>query len=137
MERTFAIIKPDAVAAGQSGEIIALIQKAGFRIVGMKMKRLSQIEAEGFYAVHKERPFYGSLVKFLTEGPVVGRARESADAIKKWRDTMGATNPANAAEGTIRKLFAASIERNCRHGSDAAETAAVEIPFFFAASELL
>jgi nucleoside-diphosphate kinase len=137
MERTFAILKPDAVAAGQSGEIIAAIQKAGFRIVGMKMKRLSQIEAEGFYAVHRERPFYGSLVKFMTEGPVVLMVLESGDAIKKWRDSMGATNPANAAEGTIRKRFAQSIERNCVHGSDAAETAAVEIPFFFSASELL
>ncbi len=137
MERTFAIIKPDAVAAGQTGEIIAIIQKAGFKVVGMKMKRLSQLEAEGFYAVHKERPFFGSLVKFMTEGPVVVMVLESADAIKRWRDTMGATNPANAAEGTIRKKFAASIERNCVHGSDAPETAAVEIPFFFSASELL
>lgn len=137
MERTFAIIKPDAVAAGQTGDIIALIQKAGFRIVGMKMKRLSQLEAEGFYAVHKERPFYGSLVTFMTEGPVVVMALEAPDAIKKWRDTMGATNPANAAEGTIRKRFATSIERNCVHGSDAPETAAVEIPFFFSSAELL
>ena len=137
MERTFAIIKPDAVAAGQTGEIIAIIQKAGFRVVGMKMKRLSQLEAEGFYAVHKERPFYGSLVKCMTEGPVVVMALEAPDAIKKWRDTMGATNPANAAEGTIRKRFAQSIERNCVHGSDAPETAAVEIPFFFSTSELL
>ena len=137
MERTFAIIKPDAVAAGQSGEIIAIIQKTGFRIVGMKMKRLSQLEAEGFYSVHRERPFYPSLVKFMTEGPVIVMALEAPDAIKKWRDTMGATNPANAAEGTIRKRFAASIERNCVHGSDAPATAAVEIPFFFAASELL
>src|SRR5580700_1989707 len=137
MERTFAILKPDAVAAGQSGEIIAAIQKAGFRIVGMKMKRLSQIEAEGFYAVHRERPFYASLVKFMTEGPVVLMVLESGDAIKKWRDSMGATNPANAAEGTIRKRFAQSIDRNCVHGSDAPETAAVEIPFFFSASELL
>ena len=137
MERTFAIIKPDAVAAGQTGEILAIIQKAGFRIVGMKMKRLSQLEAEGFYAVHKERPFYGSLVKFMTEGPVVVMALEAPDAIKKWRDTMGATNPANAAEGTIRKRFAQSIERNCVHGSDAPETAAVEIPFFFSSAELL
>ena len=137
MERTFAIIKPDAVAAGQTGEILAIVQKAGFRIVGMKMKRLSQTEAEGFYAVHKERPFYGSLVKFMTEGPVVVIVLEAADAIKKWRDTMGATNPANAAEGTIRKRFAASIERNCVHGSDAPETAAVEIPFFFCTAELL
>jgi len=137
MERTFAIIKPDAVAAGQTGDILAIVQKAGFRIVGMKMKRLSQIEAEGFYAVHKERPFFGSLVKFMTEGPAVVMVLEAADAIKKWRDTMGATNPANAAEGTIRKRFAASIERNCVHGSDAPETAAVEIPFFFSAAELL
>ena len=103
----------------------------------MKMKRLSQIEAENFYAVHSERPFYGSLVKFMTEGPVVVLVLEAADAIKKRRDTMGATNPANAAEGTIRKMFATSIERNCVHGSDAPETAAVEIPFFFASSELL
>ena len=137
MERTFAIIKPDAVAAGQTGDILAIVQKAGFRIVGMKMKRLSQTEAEGFYAVHKERPFYGSLVKFMTEGPVVVMVLEAADAIKKWRDTMGATNPANAAEGTIRKRVAASIERNCVHGSDAPETAAVEIPFFFSTAELL
>ena len=137
MERTFAIIKPDAVAAGQTGDILAIVQKGGFRVAGMKMKRLSQLEAESFYGVHRERPFFGSLVKFMTEGPVVVLALEAPDAIKKWRDTMGATNPANAAEGTIRKLFAASIERNCVHGSDAPETAAVEIPFFFSGSELL
>jgi nucleoside-diphosphate kinase len=137
MEKTFAIIKPDAVVGNQTGAILAVIEKAGFRIAGMKMKRLSQIEAENFYAVHSERPFYPSLVKFMTEGPVVVLVLEAADAIKKWRDTMGATNPANAAEGTIRKMFAQSIERNCVHGSDAPETAAVEIPFFFAASELL
>jgi nucleoside-diphosphate kinase len=137
MERTFAIIKPDAVAANQTGEILAHIQKAGFKVVGMKMKRLSQLEAENFYGVHRERPFFGSLVTFMTEGPAVVMVLEAADAIKKWRDTMGATNPANAAEGTIRKKFATSIERNCVHGSDAPETAAVEIPFFFAATELL
>ena len=137
MERTFAIIKPDAVAAGQAGAILASIQKAGFRVVGMKQKRLSQLEAENFYIVHKERPFYGSLVKFMTEGPVIVLVLEAQDAIQKWRDTMGATNPVNAAEGTIRKMFAASIERNCVHGSDAPETAAAEIPFFFSASELL
>src|ERR1700734_2315596 len=137
MEKTFAIINPDAVGAGQSGDIIAMIQKAGFRVAGMKMRRLSQMEAEGFYAVHRERPFYASLVKFMTEGPVVVMVLEAPDAIRKWRDTMGATNPANAAEGTIRKKFAASIERNCVHGSDAPETAAAEIPFFFASSELL
>lgn len=137
MERTFAIIKPDAVAAGLEGEIIASIQKAGFRIVGMKMKRLSQIEAEGFYAVHKARPFFSSLIKFMTEGPVVVLVLEAPNAIQKWRETMGATNPANAAEGTIRKRFGTSIERNCVHGSDAPETAAVEIPFFFSTAELL
>lgn len=137
MEKTFAIIKPDAVAAGLTGEIIAMIQNAGFRIVGMKMKQLGQGEAECFYGVHRERPFYESLVKFMTEGPVVVMVLEAPDAIKKWRDTMGATNPANAAEGTIRKKFAESIERNCVHGSDAPETAAVEIPFFFSSSELL
>ncbi len=137
MERTFAIIKPDAVAAGQSGQILAHIQKAGFRIAGMKMKRLSQLEAETFYGVHKERPFFGSLVTFMTEGPVVVLVLEAEGAIAKWRETMGATNPANAAEGTIRKMFATGIERNCVHGSDAPETAAVEIPFFFAGTELL
>jgi nucleoside-diphosphate kinase len=137
MEQTFAIIKPDAVAAGHAGAIIAMIQKAGFRIAGLKMRRLSQLEAEGFYAVHRERPFYSSLVKFMTEGPVVLMVLEAPDGIRKWRDVMGATNPANAAEGTIRKQFAQSIERNCVHGSDAPETAAVEIPFFFSASELL
>jgi nucleoside-diphosphate kinase len=137
MDRTFAIIKPDAVAANQTGEILTIIQEAGFRVVGMKMKRLSRIEAEGFYAVHRERPFFASLVKFMTEGPVVVMVLEARDAIRKWRDTMGATNPANAAEGTIRKRFAQSIERNCVHGSDAPETAAVEIAFFFSTSELL
>lgn len=137
MERTFAIIKPDAVAANQAGDILAVAQKAGFRIAGMKMKRMSQLEAETFYGVHKERPFFGSLVKFMTEGPVIVMVLEAEDAIKKWRDTMGATNPANAAEGTIRKMFATGIERNCVHGSDAPETAAQEIPFFFAGTELL
>jgi nucleoside-diphosphate kinase len=137
MERTFAIIKPDAVAASQAGEILAAIEKAGFRVAGMKMKRLSQLEAEGFYAVHKERPFFQSLVKFMTEGPVVLMALEAPNAIAKWRELMGATNPANAAEGTLRKRFAQSIERNCVHGSDAPETAAVEIPFFFSTAELL
>lgn len=137
MERTFAIVKPDAVAANQTGAILAMVQKAGFRIAGMKMKRMSQLEAETFYGVHKERPFFGSLVKFMTEGPVVVMVLEAEGAIAKWRETMGATNPANAAEGTIRKTFATSIERNCVHGSDAPETAAVEIPFFFAGTELL
>lgn len=137
IERTFAIIKPDAVAANQAGEILSIVQQNGFKILGMKMKRLSLADAQGFYAVHKERGFYSDLVAFMTEGPVVVLALEREDAIKKWREAMGATNPANAAEGTIRKRFATSIERNCVHGSDAPETAAVEIPFFFATSELL
>ena len=137
MERTFAIIKPDAVAAGQSGEILAIIQKAGFRIVGMKQRRISQVEAENFYGVHRERPFFGSLVKFMTEGPVVVLVLEAEGAIKKWRDTMGATNPANAAEGTIRKSFAESIEANSAHGSDSLENAAIEIAYFFSGCEIV
>ena len=137
MERTFAIIKPDAVAEGKAGAILAKIEENGFKIRGMKMTRLSQVQAEGFYGVHRERPFFKSLVTFMTEGPVVVLALERENAIAKWRELMGATNPANAAEGTVRKQFAASIERNAVHGSDAPETAAVEIPFFFATSELL
>ena len=137
MERTFAIIKPDAVSSGKAGAILAAVEKAGFRIRGMKMTRLSQAQAEGFYAVHKERPFFKSLVTFMTEGPVLVLVLEAENAIAKWRELMGATNPANAAEGTIRKQFAESIERNATHGSDAPETAAVEIPFFFSTSELL
>ena len=137
METTFAIIKPDAVANGHSGKIIDIILQNGFKIRGMKQKRMSQMEAETFYGVHRERPFFGSLVQFMTSGPVVVMALEREDAIKTWRDVMGATNPANAADGTIRKLFAESIERNSAHGSDDPETAAVEVPFFFAGTELL
>jgi nucleoside-diphosphate kinase len=137
MERTFAMIKPDAVAAGQTGQILAIIEENGFKIRAMKLKRIATHEAEEFYGVHRERPFFGSLVKFMTEGPSVLLVLEREDAIKKWRDVMGATNPANAAEGTIRKRFAASIERNCVHGSDAPETAAIEVPFYFGTSEML
>jgi nucleoside-diphosphate kinase len=137
LERTFAMIKPDAVARGISGQIISMIEEAGFRIVAMKKHHITVKEAEGFYAVHKERPFFGSLVKFMTEGPSVLLVLEKDDAIKAWRDVMGATNPANAAEGTVRKRFAESIERNCAHGSDAPETAAVETVYYFSASELL
>jgi nucleoside-diphosphate kinase len=137
MERTFAIIKPDAVADSQAGAILAQIESYGFRIIGLKKMRLTQTQAEGFYAVHSERPFYKSLVTFMTEGPVIVMALERENAVSKWREVMGATNPANAAEGTIRKQFAKSIERNCVHGSDAPETAAVEIPFFFSTAELL
>jgi nucleoside-diphosphate kinase len=136
-ERTFGIIKPDAVAKGQTGEILAIIEKNGFRIVGMKMRRISKQEAEAFYAVHKERPFFSGLVTFMTEGPTVVLVLERENAIAKWREVMGATNPANAAQGTIRKLFAEKSERNCVHGSDAPETAVQEIPFFFATAELL
>ena len=137
IERTFAILKPDAVAAGNTGAILALIETNGFKILGLRRIRLSQAQAENFYGVHRERGFFGSLVTFMTEGPVVVLALEREDAVAKWRELMGATNPANAAEGTIRKLFAQSIERNAAHGSDAPETAAVEIPFFFSGSELL
>lgn len=137
MERTFAIIKPDAVAAGSAGQILSIIEKQGFRILGMKMLRMRREQAEGFYAVHKARPFFAGLVAFMTEGPVVVLALEREDAILRWREVMGATNPANAAEGTIRKQFATDIERNAVHGSDAPETAASEIPFFFSTSELL
>jgi nucleoside-diphosphate kinase len=137
LERTFAIIKPDAVVKGQSGDILKMIEGAGFRVIGMKMRRLTKQDAEAFYGVHKARPFFAGLVTFMTEGPVVFLVLESENAIAKWRDLMGATNPANAAEGTIRKCFAENIERNCVHGSDASDTAAVEIPFFFAGNELL
>lgn len=137
IEQTFAIIKPDAVASGHTGGILRMIETAGFRIRGMRMQRLSRQQAEAFYAIHRERPFFGSLVEFMTEGPVVALVLEREDAIKHWRDTMGATNPEKAAEGTIRKRYAASIERNAVHGSDAPETAAMEIPFFFSMAELL
>ena len=131
------MIKPDAVAAGNSGKIIDLIENNGFRIVAMKKLHMSRAQGEAFYAVHKERPFFNSLVTFMTEGPIVALVMEREDAIKTWRDVMGATNPANAADGTVRKLFATSIERNAAHGSDAPETAAEETHFFFNASELL
>jgi nucleoside-diphosphate kinase len=120
VERTFSMVKPDAVAAGQAGEILAQIEKAGFRIVGLKMTRLTDAQAQSFYAVHRERPFFNGLVKFMTEGPIVVMALEREDA-----------------EGTIRKRFAANIERNCIHGSDAPETAEVELRFFFSTAELL
>ena len=137
LERTFAIIKPDAVAARHAGEILAAIEKAGFRILALRMTRLTEEQAKGFYAVHAEKPFFPGLVKFMTEGPIVVMALEREDAIRKWRETMGATNPANAAEGTLRKRFATSIERNCVHGSDAPETAETELRFFFSSADLL
>jgi nucleoside-diphosphate kinase len=135
-QKTFSIIKPDAVSSGKAGKILSLLEDNGFRIVAIKMVKLSQPQAEGFYAVHRERPFFGSLVKFMTEGPVIVMALEREDAVKKLRDVMGATNPANAAEGTVRKLYAESIERNAIHGSDAPETAEQELKYFFTTQEL-
>jgi nucleoside-diphosphate kinase len=137
VERTFSIIKPDAVAAGHAGAILAAIEKAGFKILGLRLTRLSDAQARGFYAVHRDKPFFGGLVKFMTEGPIVVMALEREDAVKKLREVMGATNPANAAEGTIRKRFATDIERNAIHGSDAPETAAVELAFFFTTADLI
>jgi nucleoside-diphosphate kinase len=137
VEQTFAIIKPDAVANGHTGKILAMIEESGFRIAGLKQRRISVAEAEAFYAVHKARPFYASLVLFMSQGPSVVLVLERENAVRQWRELMGATNPANAEEGTIRKRFAASIERNAVHGSDARETAAEEIPFFFSQAELL
>ena len=136
VERTLAIIKPDAVAAGAAGKILARIEQAGFKILGLKMIRMSFDDAAGFYAVHSARPFFKSLCTFMTQGPCIPIVLEADNAIQKWRDLMGATNPANAAPGTIRKDFAASIEANAVHGSDAAATAAFEIPYFFSALEL-
>jgi len=135
-QKTFSIIKPDAVSSGKAGRILSLLEDSGFRIVALKMVKLSRPQAEGFYAVHRERPFFGSLVKFMTEGPVIVMALEREDAVKKLREVMGATNPANAAEGTVRKLYAESIERNAIHGSDAPETAEQELKYFFNTQEL-
>jgi nucleoside-diphosphate kinase len=131
MERTLAIIKPDAVAARNAGRIIQRVEENGFTIRAMRLLKLTQAEAEGFYAVHRERPFFGSLTKFMSSGPVVVLALEAPDAIKKWRTLMGATDPAKAEAGTLRKDFGASIENNATHGSDAPDTAAYEIGYFF------
>jgi len=136
MERTFAIIKPDAVAARHAGQIISRIESAGFQIRAMQMRSLTQKEAEGFYAVHRERPFFGSLTKFMSSGPVVVLALEAPDAIKKWRTLMGATDPGKAESGTLRKEFGTSIENNATHGSDAPDTAAFELGYFFAGVDL-
>jgi nucleoside-diphosphate kinase len=136
IERTFSIIKPDAVAKNVIGPIIGKLEAAGLRVIASRMVRLTEAQAQAFYAVHKERPFYGDLVKFMTEGPVVVQVLEGEDAIAKNREVMGATNPEKAAAGTIRKEFATNIERNAVHGSDAPETAREEIAFFFSTSEL-
>ena len=137
MERTFAIIKPDATAKHYSRRILQRIEEAGFQIRAMKTMRLSQKEAEGFYAVHRERPFFKGLVEFMSSGPSVALVLEAPDAIKKWRTLMGATDPAKADPGTIRKDFASSIGENATHGSDAPDTAAFEIGYFFAGMELI
>ena len=137
METTFAIIKPDAVKARHTGQIIQRIEEAGFQIRAIKRVHLSQREAEGFYDVHRERPFFSSLTTFMSSGPAIVIVLEAPDAIKKWRTLMGATDPAKADPGTLRKEFAQSIERNATHGSDAPETAAFETRYFFAGMELI
>jgi nucleoside-diphosphate kinase len=137
MERTLAIIKPDAFAAGHTGAILQRIEGSGFQIRAMRLVRLSRLEAEGFYAVHRDRPFFASLADFMSSGPAVVLALEAPDAIRRWRTLMGATNPEKADAGTIRKDFGASIERNATHGSDAPDTAAFEVGFFFAGVELV
>jgi nucleoside-diphosphate kinase len=131
MERTFAMIKPDATERGLAGKIISRIEEEGFRIVGMRLVRMTLAEAEGFYAVHKERPFFGDLTAFMSSGRTVVLAMERENAIKHWRGVMGATNPEDADPGTIRKEFAESIERNSTHGSDAPDTAAFELGYWF------
>ena len=136
-QRTLAIVKPDGVQNGAAGQVIARIEKEGFRIVAMRLHHLSRAEAEGFYAVHKERPFFKDLVAFMTSGPAVLMCLERDDAIAHWREVMGATDPAKAAPGTIRKLYATNIEKNVSHGSDAVETAAFELGWFFRGCELL
>jgi nucleoside-diphosphate kinase len=136
MEQTLAIIKPDAVAARNAGRIIQRIEDAGFQIRAMRRLHLSQAQAEGFYAVHRQRPFFKSLTAFMASGPVVVLALEADGAIKKWRDLMGATDPARAEAGTLRKEFGKSIENNATHGSDAPETAAFELGYFFPGLEL-
>jgi nucleoside-diphosphate kinase len=137
VERTFSIIKPDATRRNLTGRINAAIEEAGLRIVAQKRLKLNQQQAEGFYAVHKERPFFRSLVQFMTSGPVVVQVLEGENAVAKYREVMGATDPAKAAPGTIRNLFAESIEANSVHGSDAPETAKTEIAFFFKPEEIV
>ena len=137
MERTFGIIKPNAFADGNSGKILSRIYEEGFTVVGLKKLYLSLVEAEGFYYGHKERPFFGELTEFMSSGPCIVMVLEAENAILKWRDLMGATNPAEAAEGTLRCEFGASLGENATHGSDAPETAAFEIGYFFSGLELL
>jgi nucleoside-diphosphate kinase len=135
-QRTLAIIKPDAVARGAAGAILGRIEQAGFKVLAVKLVHMSSDDAAGFYAVHRQRPFFQSLCSFMTQGPCMVMVLEADNAIQKWRDLMGATDPAKATAGTIRKEFATSIEANAVHGSDAPETAAFEIPYFFSALEI-
>ena len=137
VERTFSMIKPDATKRNLTGKIVAKLEEAGLRVVASKRIRMTREQAEGFYAVHKERPFFNDLVAFMTSGPVVVQVLEGEDAVKRNRDVMGATNPADAAEGTIRKAHAESIEANSVHGSDSDENAAIEIDFFFKPEEIV
>jgi nucleoside-diphosphate kinase len=137
LERTFSIIKPDATRRNLTGAVVAKLEEGGLRVVASKRIQMTQAQAEGFYAVHKERPFYGELVAFMTSGPVVVQVLEGENAIARNREIMGATNPDEAAEGTIRKLYAENIEANSVHGSDAPETAAEEIKFFFSDDEIV
>jgi nucleoside-diphosphate kinase len=135
LQKTFAIIKPDATQSGHIGSILNAIEENGFRIIAMKLIQMTRSQAEGFYYVHKERPFFNDLVAFMTEAPVVALILQKENAIAAWRELMGATNPANAEEGTLRKRFGSGIERNAVHGSDAEETAAYETAYFFNAFE--
>ena len=137
VERTLAIVKPDAMARGLQGEILKRIHEAGFAIVALKSLRLTKTEAEGFYAVHRARPFFEPLTEFMSSGKVVVAVLEAENAIARWREAMGATDPAKAAPGTIRREFGTSIQNNCTHGSDAPETAAFEIAYFFSGRDLL
>ena len=137
LERTFSIVKPDGVARNLIGQVLSRFEKAGLKVVAARMQHLSQRDAEGFYAVHAARPFFKDLVKYMTSGPVLLQVLEGENAIAKNREIMGATNPANAAAGTIRKDFAESIEANSVHGSDSPENAAIEIGYFFAGSEIV
>ncbi|MGH9776344.1 MAG: nucleoside-diphosphate kinase [Candidatus Acidiferrales bacterium] len=137
LERTLAIIKPDATARGLAGDILKLIHEAGFKIIAIKSLRLAKSEAEGFYAVHKGKPFFPALVEFMSSGKIFVMALEREGAIARWRETMGATDPAKAAHGTIRKIFGSNIQNNCTHGSDAPDTAAFEISYFFSGAELV
>ena len=137
LERTFSILKPDATRRNLTGAVNAVIEKAGLRIVAQKRVRMTREHAETFYAVHKERPFFGELVEFMTSGPVVVQVLEGDNAVAKYREVMGATNPANAAEGTIRKQFAESVGENTVHGSDSAGNADIEIRQFFAGNEIV